>query len=349
MLVDSSGQCQLENALVHMLKSPTGKGATHTCSLRISTVSSLYWPCCLLSLPEASHQLCWLCRAELPGPFWRVSLAGAEHAHCTAPVSWFLRYAPLRVQGCAASLPQASTCGLALRTGIWLCGTLAQRPWCTRGRRTATGSAAWQQWGPMYGVDRGTGALWHMMLPPLQPCTPWATKASCHAVVISGRNAAATCAAYVLGIVQGLSMLMDCVEVASKCLSSVPAPDSSSNADLHSCLEVGVVATPDVARLTTGLISAAGGFVKTIVPAGWAVWTCSSKSMRVLASEAPVLGKQALADDLQQQLSQAHAREADLQRNVAQLQSNVAQSRQQLQDAEEEHAQVRAKDLLLHH
>lgn len=63
--------------------------------------------------------------------------------------------------------------------------------------------------------------------------------------------------------------------------------------------------------------------------------------MQVLASEAPALGKQALAEDLQQQLSQAHAREADLQRNVAQLQSNVAQSRQQLQDAQAEHAQVR--------
>lgn len=63
--------------------------------------------------------------------------------------------------------------------------------------------------------------------------------------------------------------------------------------------------------------------------------------MRVLASEAPALGKQALAEDLQQQLSQAHAREADLQRNVAQLQFNVAQSRQQLQDAQAEHAQVR--------
>ena len=64
--------------------------------------------------------------------------------------------------------------------------------------------------------------------------------------------------------------------------------------------------------------------------------------MRVLASEAPVLGKQALADNLQQQLSQAHAQEADLQRNVAQLQSTVAQSRQQLQDAQAEHAQVGA-------
>ena len=64
--------------------------------------------------------------------------------------------------------------------------------------------------------------------------------------------------------------------------------------------------------------------------------------MRVLASEAPALGKQALADDLQQQLSQAHAREADLQQNAAQLQSTVAQSRQQLQDAQAEHAQVRA-------
>ena len=88
--------------------------------------------------------------------------------------------------------------------------------------------------------------------------------------------------------------------------------------------------------------AAAGGFVKTIVPAGWAVWTCSSKSMRVLASEAPALGKQALAQHLQQQLSEAHAQEADLQRTVAQLQSNVAQSRQQLQDARAEHVQVRA-------
>ena len=64
--------------------------------------------------------------------------------------------------------------------------------------------------------------------------------------------------------------------------------------------------------------------------------------MRVLASEATTLGKQALADHLQQQLSQALAREADLQQNVAQLQSNLAQKRQQLQDAQAEHVQVGA-------
>ena len=51
VLVDSSGQGQLENALVHMLKSPTGKGTTHTCSLRIINCEQhflallLAWPC----------------------------------------------------------------------------------------------------------------------------------------------------------------------------------------------------------------------------------------------------------------------------------------------------------------
>lgn len=78
VLVDSRGQGQLEDALVHLLKSPTGKGKTEcTCSRHATAVSRLFSPCCLLGLAEASHQLCCLCGAELPSHYW------------PGPVGWY--------------------------------------------------------------------------------------------------------------------------------------------------------------------------------------------------------------------------------------------------------------------
>ena len=56
----------------------------------------------------------------------------------------------------------------------------------------------------------------------------------------------------------------------------------------------------------------AGGYVKSIVSLGWAVWTCNSKTMQVYTDQGSLIGSQEAAADLASKLTAAESREAAL-------------------------------------
>lgn len=197
------------------------------------------------------------------------------------------------------------------------------------------------------GLEDGRLLVWHGHTEAqLHASTPHSDRVSCLALVgahvwsgsadrtILAHDAASFAPLYSLGD-QGRALH------AARC-SHVPAVQRSSLFRLlpaGRCLHRGSTAQ-ECAGLRRASPLPAGGFVKAMVCCGWAVWTCNSKSLRVLASDGPASGHQATIGQLQQQLQAAEKRGEALQQQIIRSQADTLLLRQQLQAAASSAAQV---------